>query len=112
CDLQGDAVDATTLAAPTEDAGADLARLAAEIERLCARHGAVTVRDLPAVAPEALTEADATPPRRVVLGIGITAPAPLDVTAGVLTAPPWLPGWHGVPVVAELEAATGLPALL
>src|SRR5699024_8360235 len=49
---------------------------------------------------------------RVVLGIGVAAPAPMDVAAGALTSPPWLPGWHGTAVVADLEAATGLPVLL
>ena len=113
CDLQGRAVDTATLGAPTEDAAADLARIAAEIQRLCARHGAVKIHDLPAPVPGASAEARPQgPPRRVVLGIGVAAPAPLDVATGVITTPPWLPGWHGIPVAAELEAATGLPVLL
>ena len=52
CDLQGNPVDSTTLGAPTEDAGADIARIAAEIERLCAHHGAVMIHDLPAPAAQ------------------------------------------------------------
>ena len=51
CDLQGNAVDTTILAAPSEDSAADIARIAAEIERLCTRHGAVKIHDAPASAP-------------------------------------------------------------
>ena len=113
CDLQGDPVDSTTLGAPSEDADADIARIVAEIERLCAHHGAVMIHDLPAVGPGPGADgAVPPPPRRVVLGIGVAAPAPMDVAAGELTAPPWLPGWHGTAVAAELGAATGLPVLL
>ncbi|WP_299301459.1 ROK family protein [uncultured Brachybacterium sp.] len=130
CDLQGNAVDTTILAAPSEDSAADIARIAAEIERLCTRHGAVKIHDAPASAPAPApapapgagtgTGADGAdgraalqdPPRRVVLGIGVAAPAPLDSASGVILDPPWLPSWHGVPVVAQLEAATGLPVLL
>lgn len=115
CDLQGEAVDTSTLAAPSEDAAADIARIAAEIERLSALHGAIRVDDIPVLDPPAdgdEMDTPHSPPRRVVLGMGVAAPAPLDVTAGVITEPPWLPGWHGVPIVAELEAATGLPVLL
>ena len=114
CDLQGNPVDSTTLGAPTEDAGADIARIAAEIERLCAHHGAVMIHDLPAPAAQSGDGGSVpqSPPRRVVLGIGVAAPAPMDVAAGELTTPPWLPGWHGAAVVADLEAATGLPVLL
>src|SRR5699024_7877789 len=92
---------------------ADIARIVAEIERLCAHHGAVMIHDLPAVGPGPGADgAVPPPPRRVVLGIGVAAPAPMDVAAGELTAPPWLPGWHGTAVAAELGAATGLPVLL
>lgn len=115
CDLQGSAVDTATLAAPSADAAADIARIAAEIERLCTLHGAVKAHEVPALAPGEGADGAGPlhdPPRRVVLGIGIAAPAPLDVAGGVIVEPPWLPGWHGVPVAAELEAATGLPVLL
>ncbi|MGP5304895.1 ROK family transcriptional regulator [Brachybacterium alimentarium] len=50
--------------------------------------------------------------RRRLLGIGIAAPAGLDATAGILRDPPWMPGWRDIPIVEELSAATGLPAVL
>lgn len=116
CDLQGEAVDSTTLAAPTEDASADLERIVAEIERLLALHDATPIHALPDLLPGhsagAEEQAMEDPPRRVVLGIGVAAPAPLDVAAGVIRTPPWLPGWHQMPLAERLEAATGLPVLL
>lgn len=116
CDLQGEAVDSTTLAAPTEDASADLDRIVAEIERLLALHDATPIHALPDLLPGHSADGEEqgvpTPPRRVVLGIGVAAPAPLDVAAGVIRTPPWLPGWHQMPIVERLEAATGLPVLL
>ena len=116
CDLQGEAVDSTTLAAPTEDASADLERIVTEIERLLALHDATPIHALPDLLPGhsagAEEQAMEDPPRRVVLGIGVAAPAPLDVAAGVIRTPPWLPGWHQMPIVERLEAATGLPVLL
>ncbi len=51
-------------------------------------------------------------PRDRVLGIGVAMPGPLDAATGRVLDPPLLPGWHGVPVRAELEAATDLPVLL
>lgn len=30
----------------------------------------------------------------------------------MIRTPPWLPGWHQMPIVERLEAATGLPVLL
>ncbi|MGP5708985.1 ROK family transcriptional regulator [Brachybacterium alimentarium] len=56
--------------------------------------------------------ADGLATRRRLLGIGIAAPAGLDVTAGILRDPPWMPGWRDIPIVEELSAATGLPAVL
>lgn len=56
--------------------------------------------------------ADGLATRRRLLGIGIAAPAGLDATAGILRDPPWMPGWRDIPIVEELSAATGLPAVL
>lgn len=43
-------------------------------------------------------------PARVV-GAGIASPGPIDVQGGRLVDPPWLSGWHGVPLRDELERA-------
>lgn len=47
-----------------------------------------------------------------VLGAGIASPGPIDARAGVVLDPPYLPGWHNVPLRAALAEATGLPMLL
>ncbi|PZF86751.1 ROK family transcriptional regulator [Jiangella anatolica] len=47
-----------------------------------------------------------------VLGLGIAAPGPLDVHAGVIVDPPQLPNWRNVNLRADLSDATGLPVLL
>ncbi|SED67533.1 ROK family transcriptional regulator [Jiangella alba] len=47
-----------------------------------------------------------------VLGLGIAAPGPLDVHAGVIVDPPQLPNWRNVRLRADLHHATGLPVLL
>lgn len=45
-------------------------------------------------------------------GIGIGAPGPLDVHAGIITCPPNLPNWRQVPIVAELAQRFGIPVAL
>ncbi|MFC9464869.1 ROK family transcriptional regulator [Streptomyces coelicoflavus] len=57
-----------------------------------------------------LTEADIAADR--VLGLGIAAPGPLDVDAGLLLDPPQLPDWRNVRLRADLHEATGLPVFL
>ena len=44
--------------------------------------------------------------------VGIGSGGPLDAARGLLTAPPHLPGWRDVPIVARAEAAFGLPVVL
>jgi glucokinase len=44
--------------------------------------------------------------------VGIGSGGPLDATRGVLIAPPHLPGWRDVPLVARAEEAFGLPVVL
>jgi glucokinase len=44
--------------------------------------------------------------------VGIGCGGPLDADAGVLLAPPHLPGWRDVPVTALVEAAYERPAAL
>ncbi|MFF1528229.1 ROK family protein [Cellulomonas sp. NPDC058312] len=47
-----------------------------------------------------------------VLGVGIAAPGPIDVEAGVVLDPPHLPGWHDVPLRDAVAERTGLRAVL
>lgn len=46
------------------------------------------------------------------LGLGVAAPGPIDMKAGVLLDPPQLPSWHNVGLRSELREATGLHVLL
>ncbi|PSL08063.1 putative NBD/HSP70 family sugar kinase [Haloactinopolyspora alba] len=50
--------------------------------------------------------------RNRVLGLGIAAPGPLDVQAGLILDPPQLPNWRNVQLRSDLHEATGLPVLL
>ncbi|MDM7891822.1 ROK family transcriptional regulator [Curtobacterium caseinilyticum] len=47
-----------------------------------------------------------------VLGVGIASPGPIDVDAGVVLDPPFLPRWRDVPLRDALATATGFPVLL
>ncbi|BCJ37237.1 transcriptional regulator [Actinocatenispora thailandica] len=47
-----------------------------------------------------------------VLGLGLAAPGPLDVQAGVVLDPPQLPNWRNVQLRSDLHEATNLPVLL
>jgi len=47
-----------------------------------------------------------------IAGVGVAAPGPIDVEAGVVTTPPNLPGWKNVPLAHLLEQDLGRPALL
>lgn len=60
---------------------------------------------------ESLVRRSGIDPARV-LGLGVAAPGPLDLTAGVLLDPPLLAGWHKVPLRLDLQTATGRPVLL
>src|SRR3974377_810606 len=40
---------------------------------------------------------------RVLVGIGVGSPGPLELPAGRLHHPPNLPGWDGFPLLAEME---------
>ena len=57
---------------------------------------------------DAARDAGLPPP----VGIGISAPGPLDQRAGVVLAPPNLAGWHDVPLVRLVEERLGLPTFL
>lgn len=47
-----------------------------------------------------------------VVGIGVAAPGPLDLTAGAILGPPHVRAWTNVPVRSLLADATGLPVVL
>lgn len=47
-----------------------------------------------------------------VVGVGISAPGPINPYTGVIVAPPNLPGWHNVPLVQLLHDALNVPVLL
>lgn len=46
------------------------------------------------------------------VGIGISAPGPLDPWRGVVVSPPNLAAWHDVPLAASVSRALDLPAFL
>ncbi|KIF77664.1 ROK family protein [Streptomyces sp. 150FB] len=46
------------------------------------------------------------------LGVGVAAPGPIDVNAGVILDPPLFEGWKEVPLRAELSRELGVPVLL
>ncbi|MFZ7087448.1 ROK family protein [Curtobacterium sp. RRHDQ10] len=47
-----------------------------------------------------------------VLGVGVASPGPIDLVAGVVVDPPFLPRWRDVPLRDALAVATGFPVLL
>lgn len=57
-----------------------------------------------------LAETDVDPGS--VMGAGIAAPGPIDMTSGVVLNPPILTGWRDVPVRDELAEALGMPVVL
>jgi len=91
-DLAGTVVASTTTSTPTADDPSEVVRtIATAIDGL--------VRD-------AEVDMDA------VLGVGIASPGPIDVDAGVVLDPPFLPRWRDVPLRDALAEATGYPVLL
>ncbi len=47
-----------------------------------------------------------------VAAVGVGAPGPMDAIAGVLTAPPNLPGWYNVPLKELIEDRLGITTFL
>ncbi len=50
--------------------------------------------------------------RSQVAAVGVGAPGPLDIEAGVVVAPPNLPGWDHVPLKQLIENGLGITAFL
>ncbi|WP_144711408.1 ROK family transcriptional regulator [Curtobacterium pusillum] len=91
-DLAGTVVASTTTSTPTADDPSEVVRTIAS-----AVDGLVS---------DAQVDVDA------VLGVGIASPGPIDVDAGVVLDPPFLPRWRDVPLRDALADATGYPVLL
>ncbi|WP_439692880.1 ROK family protein [Curtobacterium sp. SP.BCo] len=91
-DLAGTVVASTTTSTPTADDPSEVVRTIAT-----AVDGLVT---------DARVDVDS------VLGVGIASPGPIDVEAGVVLDPPFLPRWRDVPLRDALAEATGYPVLL
>ncbi|MCM3780239.1 ROK family transcriptional regulator [Microbacterium hydrocarbonoxydans] len=56
--------------------------------------------------------ADSAVDRRLVSGVGIAVPGPLDAERGTVIDPPKLQGWHRVPLRAVVAEASGLEVML
>ncbi|GAB3608894.1 ROK family transcriptional regulator [Humibacter ginsengiterrae] len=69
-----------------------------------------TVERIAAAIPAMLKKQRIEPGR--VLGAGVAAPGPIDVTHGIVLDPPLLPGWRNVPVRSVLSDRLGMPVLL
>lgn len=100
-DLFAQVIAKRALEPPGEDPADDVVRIAEALEDMLA--------DL---REAGMSAADGGDVAGALAGIGIAAPAGLDSEAGILVDPPWLPGWRHEPIVAEIETATGLPAVL
>ncbi|WP_144760370.1 ROK family transcriptional regulator [Curtobacterium sp. 9128] len=91
-DLAGTVVASTTTSTPTADDPEQVVRtMASAVDRLVV---------------------DAEVDRDAVLGLGIASPGPIDIDAGIVVDPPFLPRWRDVPLRDALGAATGHPVLL
>ena len=91
-DLAGTVVGSTTTSTPTADDPEQVVRtMASAVDRLIA---------------------DAEVDRDSVLGVGIASPGPIDIDAGIVVDPPFLPRWRDVPLRDALAEATGHPVLL
>lgn len=91
-DLAGTVIAATTTSTPTADDPSEVVRTIADA--------------VDGLVAEADVDVDA------VLGVGIASPGPIDVDAGVVLDPPFLPRWRDVPLRDALAEATGYPVLL
>lgn len=75
-----------------------------------ARYPARVIDLIASTAETLVTRAGVDPSR--ILGLGVAAPGPIDVTAGIVLDPPQLPDWRNVRLRADLHSRTGWPVLL
>ncbi|MBF4616166.1 ROK family transcriptional regulator [Curtobacterium sp. VKM Ac-1376] len=91
-DLAGTVIASSTTSTPTADDPSEAVRtIASAVDGLVADAG---------------VDVD------TVLGVGIASPGPIDVEAGIVVDPPFLPRWRDVPLRDALAEATGYPVLL
>ena len=90
------------------------ARLDAKLNLLQRENTLTLAREGPAPTIERIKRyiARVLPQGADVAGIGISSPGPLDAAAGVIIAPPNLPGWRDVPLARIIGDAFGLPVYL
>ena len=81
-----------------------------EIRTDCAEGGSEKL----ALLADALEKmlADAGLPENRLLGVGVSAPGPLDAEEGRILNPPRFDAWHGVDLVTPLKARLGIPVYL
>jgi predicted NBD/HSP70 family sugar kinase len=90
-DLEGTIVAHASLPTPTGRPERIIAAIADEVARL-------------------VNGSEVDPTR--ILGLGVAAPGPIDVRAGVILEPPILPQWRNLPLRGALQASTGMSVLL
>lgn len=88
-DLVGSVVEKNTFVTPQSHEPGEIVDAIAEcVEKLLARSGV---------------------DRRLVAGLGVAAPGPIDLDRGAVVGPPLLRGWVDVPLQDMVHRATGLP---
>ncbi len=99
----------TKIATALVDASGEI--LAHDRRKTLAREGrdAVVARILES-ARAVIGEGGVEPPQVTAVGIG--APGPIDLAAGVVVAPPNLPGWDRVPLKQLIESDLGITTFL
>lgn len=70
----------------------------------------VVIERIITTAKDAISAAGVKP--SAVAAVGIGAPGPVDVAAGVVYNPPNLPGWDQVPLGPALQSALGIPVFV
>ena len=70
----------------------------------------VTIAGIAETVDDLIAEAGAD--RSRIMGVGVAAPGPIDVSAGTVLNPPLLHGWRDVAIRDELADALDMPVLL
>jgi len=91
------------------DAGGAL--LGEEHEHIKIGEGPASVLGWIDAAFSRLLAASGQAPSRV-RGLGVGVPGPVEYDAGLVTEPPIMPGWDGVPIADQLRATWGCPVFV